>query len=282
MGDTTQSDSKTTTQQLTPEQQQLVSAATPNYLQFANSNPTLPTGDQAVSPFDPNQIAGQQSVLGATGNQAQTVNTAAGTNQSIAGGSFLDPGSNPVVQNAISAATNPIYSNLNRNVLPGISANASTGAGGVSANFGGSRQGVVEANAIKDANDTAGNVGAGIANTALQNGLTATNQAIAQAPATAASLTIPGATQSTVGDVQQQQAQSVLDANNAASQFAQWLPLIKAQLLGQGAASLPGGSTTSTGTSNTSANPVSQVIGGASAAGGLAGGLSKLLPLLAV
>lgn len=282
MGGTTSSDTKTTTQQLTPEQQRLASAAAGQYDQFAASNPTLPTGNQAVNPFDPNQMAGQEAVLGQTGNAARTVGNAANTNQQIAGGEFLDPGSNPYVQNAIKAATNPIFDQLNNKTLPGVAANASTGSGGISANFGGSRQGVIEALATKDANEAAGNAGAGIANSALQNGLNATNTAIAQAPTSAASLAIPGTMQSTVGDVRQQQGQNVLNANNAASQLQQWLPAIKAQLLAQGAGGLPGGSTTSTGTGNQEANPFSQVIGGAAAAGGLAGGLSKILPLLMV
>lgn len=279
MGGSSQSDQKTTTQQLTPEQQGLVNLAYPNYQQFAASNPTLPTGDQAVAPFDPNQIAGQNQVLSAVPGQSNVVNTAANTNNQIAGGQFLDPSTNVNVQNAVKAATNPIYDNLTRKVLPQVDANASTGAGGISANFGGSRQGVIEANAIKDANDTAGNVAGNIEGQALGQGLNATLNAIGQAPTTAASLTVPGATTSTVGDVRQQQAQNVLNANNAASQFAQWLPLLKAQLLTQGAAGTPGGSVTSTGTSNIDANPFTQLIGGASAAGGLAGGLSKLLPV---
>jgi hypothetical protein len=282
MGGTQTADTKTTTQQLTPEQQRLAAAASGQYDAFAASNPTLPTGDAAVSPFDPNQVAGQEAVLGQTGNAAQTVGTAAGTNREIAGGEFLDPGSNPYVQNAIKAATNPIFDQLNNKTLPGVAANASTGSGGISANFGGSRQGVIEALATKDANEAAGNTGAGIANAALQHGLDATNTAIAQAPTSAASLAVPGTMQSTVGDVRQQQGQNVINANNAALQLQQWLPAIKAQLLAQGAGALPGGSTTSTGTSNTSANPFQTAIGGAAAAGGLAGGLSKLLPLLMI
>lgn len=276
------SDSKTTTQQLTPEQQALTGLAAGNYEQFAGSNPTLPTGDQAVAPQNAQQIGGQQSVLSALPQISSSVGTAANTNQQIAGGEFLDPGSNPVVQNAVKAATQPIYDNLNQNTLPQADANASTGAGGISANFGGSRQGVVDSLATKNADTAAGSAGANVINSALQNGLNATNTAIAQAPTSAASLTLPGATESTVGDVNQTQAQNVLDANNAASQLQQWLPLLKAQALAGGASGLPGGSTTSTGTSNTDASPASTIIGGASAAGGLAGGLAKLLPLLAV
>lgn len=282
MGGSSESDQKTTTQQLTPEQQALTQAAAGNYQQFAASNPTLPTGDQAVSPFDPLQTQGQNQVLGAVPQAADTVGTAANTNKEIASGAFLDPGSNPYVQNAVKAAVNPIYDNLTQRVLPGIGAGASTGAGGISANFGGSRQGIAEGLATKSADEAAGNAGAGILNQALQTGLGATNTAIAQAPTSAGSLSIPGTMTSTVGDVRQGQAQNVLNANNAASQLQQWLPLLKAQYLTQGASGLPGGSTVSTGTSNKDANPISQIIGGASAAGGLAGGLSNLLPLLAI
>lgn len=280
MGGSSTGTANTTTQNLTPDQQNLVNLATPDYEQFAASNPTLPTGDQAVAPFNANQVAGQNQVLSATGQQAGTVGSAATQNQNITGGSLLDPGSNPYVQNAVKAAAEPIYDNLNQTTLPQIGANASTGAGGISANFGGSRQGIAEGIASRGADEAAGQAGANIENQAYNTGVGATNTAIAQAPATAESLTVPGATTSTVGDVQQTQAQNVLNANNQASQLQQWLPLLKAQLLGQGAAGLPGGSTTSTGSSNTDANPVSQVIGGAAAAGGLAGGLSKLLPLL--
>lgn len=280
MGGSSTGTTNTTTQNLTPDQQNLVNLATPDYEQFAASNPTLPTGDQAVAPFNANQVAGQNQVLSATGQQAGTVGSAATQNQNITGGSLLDPGSNPYVQNAVKAAAEPIYDNLNQTTLPQIGANASTGAGGISANFGGSRQGIAEGIASRGADEAAGQAGANIENQAYNTGVGATNTAIAQAPATAESLTVPGATTSTVGDVQQTQAQNVLNANNQASQLQQWLPLLKAQLLGQGAAGLPGGSTTSTGSSNTDANPVSQVIGGAAAAGGLAGGLAKLLPLL--
>jgi hypothetical protein len=210
---------------------------------------------------------------------ANTVGTAANTNQYLSSGAFLDPGSNPYVQNAVSAATQPIFQDLSQRTLPQQQA---TGAAGSGVNFGGSREGIQEGLDVQGAQRAAGQAGANIMNTALGQGLTATNQAIQQAPASAGALALPGATESTVGDVQQQQAQNVLNANNQASWFQQMLPLLKAQMLTQGAAGLPGGSSTSTGTTQQNADPISQIIGGASAAGGLAGGLSKLLPLLLV
>lgn len=282
MGSGGSSDSKTTTQNLTPQQQQLADLALPNAQAFAASNPTLPTGDQAVAPFDPNQVAGQNSVLNSVPQAQKTIDSGANANQFLTSGAALDPATNPSLAAYQKSAVKPIYDNLNETTLPNLSANTATGAGGISANVGGSREGIAQGLATKAADETAGSTEANIANAGYGQGLNAMLSATGQAPTIAASSTIPGTIQSTVGDVQQQQQQSVLNANNASAQFAQFLPMLKAQFLTQLASGTPGGSTTAVGTSNTDANPISQVIGGASAAGGLAGGLSKLLPLLMV
>lgn len=279
MGGSTQADTKTTTQQLTPEQQSLVALAQPGYQQFAATDLKQP-GSGSVAPFDPLQTQGQNEVLGATGTESNIVGGAAKANQLATSGALLDPATNPSLQAWQSSAVRPIYDNLRDVTLPQLSADASTGAGGISANFGGSRQGIAQGLATRSANDAAASTEANIANTGYAKGLDALLTGTAQAPGTAAAQTIPGTTTSTVGDVRQQLAQQGLSADTAASQFAQWAPLIKAQLLTQGAAGTPGGSATSTGTTNKS-DPVSQLIGGAAAAGGLAGGVAKLWPLLA-
>lgn len=54
---------------------------------------------------------------------------------------------NPYLQQMGDSITSQVTDNLNRNIMPGIRSSAVS-----SGNFGGSRQGVVEANAIKDAN----------------------------------------------------------------------------------------------------------------------------------
>lgn len=278
MGGDSKQDSKTTTQVLTPEQQRLASLSAGFYDQFAGSNPTLP-GRAGVAGFDPLQTAGQQQVLDSVGQAASTVGSANTGNQRFTGGEFLDP-DNESTRGAISAAVRPLTDTYRDVTLPGIAADASTsGSGGISANFGGSRHGIAEGLATRDLNNKVGDVSATISNQARQAGLDATLRAIGQAPQIAASSTIPGGITSTVGDIRQNQTQTEMSADQQASQFQQWLPLLKAQLLGQGAAGLPGGSTQSTGTTETEANPFSMLIGGASAAGGLAGGLSKLLPL---
>ena len=274
MGSSSQQGQTQTTQQLTPEQQQLMQSAAGNYMQFAGSNPTMPTGSQAVAGFTPAQQQGQADVLGSTGNMANTVGTAAGTNRYLSSGAFLDPGSNPYVQNAVSAATQPIFQDLSQRTLP---AQQATGAVGSGVNYGGSREGIQEGLDVQGAQRAAGQAGANIMNTALGQGLQATNQAIAQAPTTAGSLAMPGATTSAVGDVQQAQNQALLNANNQAAWFQQMLPLLKGQELTAGASGLPGGGTFATGNQVNNANPVSQAIGLVAALGGLTGGVGKLM-----
>jgi hypothetical protein len=315
MGSSSGQAQSTSTQNLTPEQQQLVGLSMPGYQNFAASGqPTLPTGNQAVAPFNAAQTAGQNAVLRATGvggpaagtptgsggqwatgggfdptgmaggfnmtgapaapagsgpTMANTVGTAAGTNQYLSSGAFLDPGSNPYVQNAVKAATQPIYQNLNEVTNPAQQAQGASGSG---VNYGGSREGVLESQNTRNANITAGNVAAGIENTALGQGLGATQAAINAAPGTATSLALPGATTSAVGDVQQQQAQNVLNANNQA-QLQQWLlPLLQSQMLTQGAAATPGGSVSSTGQTTQQAAPWQIAAGLMAGAGSLFGG----------
>lgn len=280
-GESSNEVSQTTTQVLTPEQQRLAAMSAGRYEAFANSNPTLP-GAAGVAGFDPLQTSGQNRVLGGIGRAAGTVSGAADANQRFTGGEFLDP-DNPSTAGAIRAATRPITDTFRDVTLPGIGTEASTsGSGGVSANYGGSRHGIAQGLAARDVTNKVGDVGVTIADRARSQGLEDMIKAIGLAPTTAAAQTIPGGIESTVGDIRQGQAQRVLDAETQAKQFQQFLPLMMAQWLGQGASGLPGGSTQTVGSSTQETNPVSQLIGGASAAGSLASGAAKLLPFLMV
>lgn len=274
MGSSSGQAQSTTTQNLTPEQQQLVSQAMGGFNQFAGSStPTLP-GGQGIAGFTPAQIQGQQMTLGAAGQMQPVVNTAAGTNQYLSSGAFLDPGSNPYVQGAVKGATDPIFQNLSEQTIPQLQGGAASGSG---VNYGSTREGVAEGLATQGAQRAAGQAGANIENTALGQGLTATNQAIAQAPTTAGSLALPGATTSAVGDVQQQQQQNVLNADQQAMLENWLLPLLKGQSLAGGAASLPGGSTSSTGQTTQQAAPWQIAAGLMAGAGSLLGGGKGLM-----
>src|SRR5215831_6842251 len=100
MGQSSGTTQSTTTQQLTPEQQQLVSMSMGGYNQFANQPaPALPTGNQAVAPFTAPQVSGQQQVLdaaNAAGPMARMIGGGGNTLNSINAGSLLDVGNNPV------------------------------------------------------------------------------------------------------------------------------------------------------------------------------------------
>lgn len=65
--------------------------------------------------------------------------------------------SNPYIGGYANAVTNQVTQNLQRNILPGISSGAMAAGG-----YGGSRQGVVEANALNDANQGLSNALAGM------------------------------------------------------------------------------------------------------------------------
>src|SRR3974390_2300441 len=162
MGGGTTADTKTTTQNLTPQQQQLVGMSMPNWAQFNSSNMSMPTGSQAVAGFTQPQQQGQQDVLGSTGQMGNVTGTAANTNQYLSSGAFLDPGSNPYVQNAVTAATNPIYQQLSTQTIPQLQGGAAAGSG---ANYGGSREGIAEGLASGLASQAAGNAGANVMNT---------------------------------------------------------------------------------------------------------------------
>lgn len=267
MGSSSGESKSTTTQNLTPEQQSLVSLAMPQYQQFAASNPTLP-GAAGVAGFNPNQVAGQNAVLGSTGTMGDIVGTAGNQVKDISGGSLLDVGNNPVVQNAVKATTDPIFQNLAEKTLPQLQA---TGAAGSGVNYGGSREGVAEGQAVQGAQRAAEGAAANVVAPAYTSGLNATMQALGLAPTTAAAQALPGATTSSVGDVQQQQAQNVLNAQNQAKQFADWLPMLKAQLLTQGAGALPGGSASSVGQTTQEAAPWQIAAGLLTGAGSLFG-----------
>ena len=294
MGQSSGTSQGTTTQQLTPEQQNLVNLAMPGYQAFGTAGaPPVPTGNQAVAPFNAAQTQGQGQVLGAAapgGPMSNLINTAGGETGNLASGSLLDVGNNPVVQNAVNATIAPIQRNLQQQTLPQLSSASTVGAGGPSANAGGSREGIAEGLASQGATLAEQQAAANVVAPAYSSGLSGTLQALGLAPQMAGTYALPGATTSAVGDVQQQQAQNVLNANNSAAMMQYMWPLIQAQALTQGAEGLPGGTVQSSGQTTQQAAPwqiaaglgaaAGSLMGGGGGAGGGAGGLTGLLNYL--
>lgn len=231
----------TTTQTLTPEQQALIKQALPGVQGFQ-------APQKQVADFNPTQIQGQQQTLAGAGAQQGTANSAQGAFQYLTAPDILSPESNPALQGYIDSAVRPIYQNLTDTVLPQIRGEAVT-----SGQYGGSRQGIAEGLAARGASDAAASATADIANKGYQSGLTAMNQALTQTGEVQGAQTAPGQTVSAVGDVGQAQEQAKLDADFY-NQFAPYL--LNKDLLSI-AAGLPGGSTTTTGSSTgTQTNPI--------------------------
>lgn len=263
-----------TTQQLSPEQTQLLQLAMPKLQNFANSTPTMANN---VVGFNPTQVAGQAGVASSTGNQGNIVGSAGNASQFLTSGNALDPTSNPALQSTINASTRPIINDLLEQTLPAIRSGADT-----TGNYGSSRQGVAEGIATGKAAQAVGDTSAKVATAGYNSGLDAMTKALGLAPSTAQAQAIPGATLSSVGDVQQQQAQAQQTAADTSSNYASWLPYIQGSSLASLVGGIPGGTTTTTATTP-KPSLFNQILGagalGASALGG-GQGIAALLPFL--
>lgn len=213
-----------TTQNLSPEQQKLLSLAMPAATDIAKNTPTLPQGSQ-IADFTPLQTAGQAGAVGAAGNIDNLVQGTIGANSAVAGqgltsgfqglenlisgfqgsgnmedfitsGAVLDPSSNPFLQRTADAAVGTLGRELTQEVLPAVRGGAQT-AGQV----GSSRQGIVESLGIQDFMRQAGDTSANIFSTGYGQGLDAlTGQLSGQrTAATAASGQLLNAGQDALG-----------------------------------------------------------------------------------
>lgn len=298
-----QSDS-TTQQNITPEQRVLLDAAIPNLLQYAATPPTL---SNRVAPTTQATTTGYNLATGAIPTQQGIVGSGANASQFLTSGEALDPRTNPGLAGTIDAAVRPIYQNLTESVLPSIRGDsAMSSSGAPSANYGGSRQGIAEGIATRGASTAAGDVAQKTAFSGYTSALDAMTKALGLVPSTAGAQTIPAGTSAAVGDAQQAQAQSEINASDQISNYNALLPFLTGSNLLGLVNQIPGGGTTSTGTTSgvgtgttsgtsqtTGTAPqsslASMLLGGGSLASGLLGsgglsgaatGLSSILPFL--
>jgi hypothetical protein len=87
----------------------------------------------------PEQLATIQSALGMSGLVPGAVESAFGLGQSMLAGDFLNPETNPYLQNYMDAAARGVTENYQQNVLPSLASGAVMSGG-----YGGSRQGIAE------------------------------------------------------------------------------------------------------------------------------------------
>jgi hypothetical protein len=264
MGGTPSTPTQTTQQVLSPEQRQLMQLAMPGVQQFAAQVPQR-YGGPTTAGFDPSQVAGQSMALGAGQGAVQTIaDKAAGTSNFYTGGDIWNPSSNPNLQGAVDATVRPIYQNLTEKALPAIRGEAIT-----SGNMGGSRQGVAEANAIRDTGVVAGDAASKLVQNQYDTNVRAQLQALGLIPQTQQAQLAPATTVSGVGDVRQQQTQKEIDDARAAFDFQQYAPFLQSKEIMSLLQGLPGGSTVATGSVPQSNPGLAQGLGGAAAGASL-------------
>lgn len=239
-----------------------MNAAMPGVRQFAASVPQRYQGS-TVAGFTPAQEAGQGMALGAAPQQGALASSAADANKFFTGGSIWDPATNPNLQGAINAATRPIQQNLDENILPGIRAEAVT-----TGNFGGSRQGIAEGLATRGASQAIGDTASKLVQSQYDTNVDAQLKAMGLLPTVQGGLVTPGVTTSGVGDVQQAMEQARLNSMVNNFNYDQTAPFLQSKEIMSLLQGLPGGTTTSTG-STPQANPVTQALGGAAAGASL-------------
>lgn len=120
----------------------------------------MPNIGQYYNPGQFGGMTGQLDVSQPWNPLAVGMSTGAGQNPLASGRFGMD---NPNVQAQADAITNQVSNNFNRNIAPGLRY-----AAGSAGQTGGSRQGVLEANALRDMNQTLGNSLAGLYGNAYQ------------------------------------------------------------------------------------------------------------------
>jgi hypothetical protein len=245
-----------TTYQLSPEQRQLMELAMPGVRTFAASTPQRYQGSQ-VAGFTPEQMQGQQQVLGAAPIQGDLARSAASANQFYTSGNIWEPQNNPALAGAVNAATRPIGEMLTEKALPAIRNEAvSTG------NFGGSRQGIAEGLATREASRAVGDTASKLVNENYQTNVNAQLKAMGLLPTVQGAQTTEGTTTSGVGDVRQAMSQALLNQDVNAFNFDQMAPFLQSKEIMSLLQGLPGGTTVSTA-NNPQANPWTSALGGA-------------------
>ena len=280
-----QPQSQTTTQVLSPEQRQLMDLAMPGVTQFAAKVPERYQGT-TIAGFDPSQTAGQEGALQSAGTQKTLAGTGAGTTLDWLNPNALDITKQPGLQGNIEAATRPITQALTEQALPAIRDSAER-----SGNFGSSRQGIAEGIASGRASQAIGDATSGIVSKAYGTNVDAQLKALGLLPSTINTQTTGDLTTSNVGDVRQSMAQAQLGEQVGNFNYDQMAPFLQSKDIMSLLSGLPGGTTQTTST-GPQKNPLTGALGGAAAGASLGSmvmpgigtaagaGIGALLPFL--
>lgn len=168
-----------------------------------------------VAGFTPNQLGGFESLIAGSRNLAPQLSQA-GDVISFNLGAGRDPGANPFLQDAISAAVDPIQERLQQQILPSLASTAIAGG-----QFGGSRQALAESAAINDFTRNALNTAGQISFQDFLAGQQRALQSINAIPTLQSAALLPGQIQTTVGEAEQGLNQANINEQIARHQFGQ-------------------------------------------------------------
>ena len=174
--------------------------------------------DQTFAPVSDTTIAAEQLArqTALPQQQASADALSMGLQSQLAGPAGL--ANNPYLAGATEAALRPLYSGA-QGLLQQARRDA-TGAG----QLGGTRQAILEKGVIGDYLQKAGDVSAGMYNTAYQNALEAQTRALGLAPAAMQSIAQPAATLAGLGASEEVRVQQAIDDARARFEFAQQAP----------------------------------------------------------
>lgn len=271
MGKSDNQQTQNTKTELSAEQQRLLQLGMPFAENAAANPPKLPDGS-SVAGFNPLQTQAQGMALGAAGNQAGTAADATGAHSFLTTGAALNPDSNPGLRGAIDYAVAPIQRNLTESTLPQLRSE-SVGAG----QMGGSRGEIAQGIASRGASEAEAGVSSQMASRNYENALDQMTRAIGLTPSVEASQLAPASTVGAVGDVNQNLDQQRLTEAFNKFMFPQEQNLSMAQYLMGLSSGIPGGGTTSTGTTTNNMSPLQQAMGIGSIVSGLLGGGGKAM-----
>ncbi len=236
-----QQQTSTTTQQLSPEQRAILEPLIPIISQFGQT-PLQQFPQSQVIPFNPTEVAAQESALGAADVAGGPISQAQAFSQFLQGPALF-PESNPALRANIDAAIRPLTEQFTQSILPNIRT-AENFAGQV----GGSRGGLAEQGATNTLLRQIGETSQGIVGENFQNALRTGAQSLAFTPSLLSASLFPAQTIAGVGGAERQLAEAGLSEEAqrfAAEQLSAFAPASAAAQLAFG---IPGGTTTSTGT----------------------------------
>lgn len=245
----------------TPEQQAVMSAAMPNITNYVQSGGAKMPEWSKIPGFNASQLWGQDSIMGNAQGSLKNLGNLWGQQANFIAGDALNADSNPYLRSAAEGAVRPVYDNLLQKVMPNIRGEMVTNG-----MYGSTSQGIIENQAINDANQLAADTTSKMYAGAYDSGMSRLMQSLGMGETIGKSINVAGSTAQGAGD--QAYALEAAQKEEAFQKhmYEQLAPFLASR---EGiAAMLQGGVSTQT-TAKTKTNPLMQALGGITAAASL-------------